>query len=334
VIIGDLNRNGQLQNFPSGPEPDDTSVILRLQQDGTAAPGNPFVPYCSVTTSQLCPIGSGCPTGQTCLTQVRRYYAYGVRNSFGMAIDPDTGDLWDTENGPNNFDEVNRVLPGFNSGWEQIMGPDSLDPQGTGDLFNMPGGASAYSDPEYSWVATIAPTSIIFPVGSALGVAYDGVVLVGDNNTGQLYRFPLNTTRTAFNLSDLVADTAAERDQFAIGSGFGAITDLEIGPDGALYVVSLTNGAIYRISARTGASPTPTATMVPPTATRTATFSPPPVATQTPTRTLTRTATATPPAATATLTPSPSATRSATRTRKPHRTRTPKAPGQSQSTQR
>src|SRR5262249_26110200 len=148
VVIGDLNRNGQLQNFPNAAAPDDTSVILRVKQDGTPAPGNPFVPYCSITTSMTCPSGTGCPGGETCLTQVARYFAYGVRNSFGLTIDPVTGSLWDTENGENDYDEVNLVLPGFNSGWEQIMGPDSRDPQGLADLFNMPGGASAYSDPE------------------------------------------------------------------------------------------------------------------------------------------------------------------------------------------
>ena len=96
------------------------------------APGNPFVPYCSVTTTQACPNGSGCPGGQSCLTRVARYFAYGVRNSFGMAIDPVTGSLWDTENGPGSYDEINLVAPGLNSGWEQIMGPDGRDPQGAG----------------------------------------------------------------------------------------------------------------------------------------------------------------------------------------------------------
>ncbi len=62
----DLNRNGQLQNNAGGAAPDDTSVILRVQQDGTAAPGNPFVPYCSITTTQTCPGGGGCPGGESC----------------------------------------------------------------------------------------------------------------------------------------------------------------------------------------------------------------------------------------------------------------------------
>ena len=50
------------------------------------------------------------------------YYAYGIRNSFGMDFDPITGNLWDTENGPSYGDEINLVEPGFNSGWQAITG--------------------------------------------------------------------------------------------------------------------------------------------------------------------------------------------------------------------
>ena len=51
-----------------------------------------------------------------------RYYAYGMRNSFGMDFDPVTGKLWDTENGPWWADEINIVEPGFNSGWKKVQG--------------------------------------------------------------------------------------------------------------------------------------------------------------------------------------------------------------------
>ncbi len=315
VVIGDLNHNGQTQNIVGGPAPDDTGVILRLEQDGTPAPGNPFVPYCSVTTSTTCPGGGGCPGGETCRTQVGRYYAYGVRNSFGMALDPVTGDLWNTENGPGDYDEVNRVLAGFNSGWNRIMGPDALDPQGVGDLFHMPGAGITYSDPEFSWFNTIAPTGIVFPSGSTLGAPYDTVALVGDSNNGNLYRFPLNGGRTAFDLSafptltDLVANDVTERNLLRIGQGFGSITDLKIGPDGNLYIVSIGLGDIYRVSG----GPTPTST---PTAT----------ITNTPTVTPTRTPTNTPPAPTPTPTATPTSTATATSTITPTAAPTATAP--------
>ena len=104
VVIGDLNRNGQLQNFPSGA-PDDTSVILRLNEDGSIPPDNPFAAEGG---------------------KLAKYYAYGIRNSFGLAFDPVTDSLWLTENGTASFDEINVVDPGFNSGWAQLMGPTAV----------------------------------------------------------------------------------------------------------------------------------------------------------------------------------------------------------------
>jgi hypothetical protein len=87
-------------------------------------------------------------------------------------------------------------------------------------------------------------------------------VLVGDSNLGQLYAFPLDATRTALDLTgysgvaDLVPDSAAERNQFLFGSGFGSVTDLEVGPDRRLYVVSIGRGTVCRIE---GPEPGPAA---------------------------------------------------------------------------
>jgi glucose/arabinose dehydrogenase len=75
VVIGDLNHNGQLQNIATGPPPDDTGVILRLNDDGSVPLDNPFVS-----------LGGN----------LAKYYAYGFRNSFGMAFDPVTAKLWMT----------------------------------------------------------------------------------------------------------------------------------------------------------------------------------------------------------------------------------------------
>ena len=303
VAIGDLNRQGQLENVPTGLARDDSAVVLRVLQDGSPAPGNPFSfrtfhkPQHRSARAAVAVQGGG-----TCLTQVARYFGYGVRNSFGMAIAPTTGALWDTENGPGSFDEVNLVAPGFNSGWRPIMGPDSRDSNGLSDLFNMPGAGSTYSDPEFSWLTPVVVTAILFPVGSALGPSYDNVALIGDFNNAQLYRFPLNAQRTGFDLGafptlgDLVADSTAERNLLRIGSGFGGafggITDLKLGPDGAVYAVSISAGAIYRIRAAETATPTVTATpSLPPTATPTATTTP--TATPTDTRTPSPTPTAT-----------------------------------------
>jgi glucose/arabinose dehydrogenase len=245
VVIGDLNRNGKLQNIPTGPDPDDSGVIFRVDTNGAGLAGNPF--YNALNPSD----------------PMNRYFAYGVRNSFGLTFDPLTGDLWDTENGPNVFDEVNRVTPGFNSGWNQIMGRDVDDPQGQADLWVAPG--SAYSDPEFSWNVPVAPTAPVFPSSPILGCGQLHTLLVGDNNCGQLYRFRPNAARDALTFSspalqDTVANNAGavcsdEMAEILFGSGFPVITDLENGPDGKLYVVALNSGAIYRLGPKAGAFP-------------------------------------------------------------------------------
>jgi aldose sugar dehydrogenase len=253
AFIGDLNRNGQTENFSAGAAPDDTGVIFRVNQDGTPAAGNPFTPYCSVTTATTCTTSANCPVGETCRTQVARYLAYGVRNSFGMTFDPVSGRLWETENGENDMDEVNLIAPGMNGGWEPIMGPDSVDPQGLADLWNMPGAGVTYNDPEFSWQNVIAPTAILFPYATTWGATFNDRVIVGANNTGNIYSLPLNGARTGFdftafpNLLDLVANTGAETNQLTLGTGFNVPTDFEKGPDDNVYVVSLGNGTIYRI---------------------------------------------------------------------------------------
>lgn len=245
AVIGDLNRNGKLQNIPPGADPDDTGVILRIDTNGNGAADNPFF-----TPAEPAP-------------RMNRYFAYGVRNSFGLAFDARTGDLWDTENGPQSYDEVNRVIPGFNSGWNRLMGPDDRDPQGVADLWVAPG--STYRDPEFSWNATVAPTALLFPESPIVGCALQHELLVGDNNCGGIWRFRLNAARdslelTSMPLLDRVADNGADRciaemAEIAFGQAFGAITDLENGPDGMIYVVSITAGQIFRIAPRAGFFP-------------------------------------------------------------------------------
>jgi glucose/arabinose dehydrogenase len=230
IVIGELNRNGQLQNFSGGAAPDDTGVIFRINDDGSAPSDNPFFSQGG---------------------NLAKYFAYGIRNSFGLAFDSVTGRLWDTENGPASYDEINLVEPGFNSGWERIMGPSSRDAQGTSDLVVFPG--SHYAEPKFSWFSTVGPTGIVFMNGASLGVDFQSNVFVGDINNGNLYRFRLNPTRDGFiftdpNLGDLVADNNAELQEIILGSGFVGISDLKVGPDGLLYVLSFSLGRIFVVS--------------------------------------------------------------------------------------
>jgi aldose sugar dehydrogenase len=184
------------------------------------------------------------------------YFAIGIRNSFGLAVDPLTGYLWDTENGPEDFDEINLVESGFNSGWAITKGP-ILEEQKS-KILSFDG--FEYSDPEFTWERTVAPTGLEF-VKSKSFHSYENYLLVGACGTGQIFKFKLNEERTGFefsspHLKDLVAnliDTDSGKKEseptheIVFGDGFGCVTDIKFGTDGFLYVVSITDNSIYRI---------------------------------------------------------------------------------------
>lgn len=184
------------------------------------------------------------------------YAAMGIRNSFGLAVDPITGYLWETENGPDKFDEINMISKKFNSGWSKVAGPSETQ------LQSPPGYEEyEYDDPKFSWESPIGITGISF-ANSDQFVKYKNWLFVGDANNGNIYKFRLNSDRTGFifdsqHLQDFVVniDTSTQSgsinepmDEILFGTNFGLISDIEFGPDGALYVVSLLEGAIYRIS--------------------------------------------------------------------------------------
>jgi glucose/arabinose dehydrogenase len=188
---------------------------------------------------------------------MQKYYAYGIRNSFGLAIDPISGLLWDTENGDDSYDEINIVYPGFNSGWNQIMGPISHSNIEQSDLVEelVVFEGSKYADPVFSWEEQVGVTDLEFLNSTALGPKYAYNLFVGDINNGNLYFFELNENRTGIELydndleelTDQVADDDQELSEFVFGIGFEeGITDVETGPDGFLYILTF-NGSIYRI---------------------------------------------------------------------------------------
>ena len=234
TMIGDLNHRGQVQNIKNGPPPDNTGGIFRINpNDGSPAnKNNPFLTEASLN----------------------KYYAYGIRNGFGLAFDPVTKNLWDTENGPTKYDEINLVRPGFNSGWQRVMGPISASGESQDELVNLPG--SKYADPVFSWEDPPAITDIEFLNSSKLGDKYKNNTFVGDYNNGNLYYFEVNDDRTGIKfdnssqagLSDLVVNNKKELSEITFGTGFGSITDIKTGPDGLLYVLSFDSGKIYRIS--------------------------------------------------------------------------------------
>ncbi|MDR4489485.1 MAG: PQQ-dependent sugar dehydrogenase [Candidatus Nitrosocosmicus sp.] len=239
-VIGEVGgHRTQAQNIEDGPEPNGLGGVLRVTQDGEIVdPDNPI-------------FGDSLP--------LSLYYAMGIRNSFGMDFDPVTGNLWDTEDGPATGDEINLVYPGFNSGWSLIQGFYREDLQGDGatpdDLVYF--GKGSYSDPKFNWVTTIGITALKFLNSEKLGKEYQNNMFVGDINNGLLYRFILNEARDGLSfvkgytgdttpLADFEVNDPKENQPIVFGQGFGGITDIEVGPDGYLYILSYT-GSLFRI---------------------------------------------------------------------------------------
>jgi len=244
VTVGDIDGTFKekyqtmAQNYRNGSFPDGRSGILRVTQEGKPIDGGIM--------------GNNYP--------LNLYYAYGIRNCFGIDWDPLTGDLWDSENGPHYGDEVNRVEPGFNSGWVSVQGIWKPNLDEKGELSLSPkelvdfGGKGRYSPPELIWIPPVAPTAIKFFNSDKLGNQYTNDVFVADANTGSIYHFDLNEKRTELKLhgplKDKIANTIQESKEFIFANGFGRITDLKIGPDGYMYVLSSEDdGAVlYKIS--------------------------------------------------------------------------------------
>ena len=194
VAVGEVHESERAQ------DPDDLGgKILRLNPDGSTPSDNP--------------LGSTNPA-----------YSMGHRNSFGLCVDPSTGMLWETENGPGSDDEVNRIESGGNYGW-----PDQLGP----------GGEPAFIDPVLDFPDVIVPT------GCAV---WRDDLYFGAYGTGLLYRLSLPAAADAH--ADVVGD---------LGAG---VTDLQVGPDGDLYVA--TSDAIWKLADAGSPEPTSSPTTAPP----------------------------------------------------------------------
>ncbi len=218
LVVGDNLERGILTNVKKEVN-FDRGVIFRINFDGKPVSSNPF---------------SG---------NFSKYFAYGIRNGYGLAVDPVTQNIWATENGPRNWDEVNLVFPGFNGGWRKIMGPQNVSKitSETSELVSLDG--SNYSDPEFSWKKAIGVTEIEFLNSKKYGKEYENDLFIGDV-FGNLYHFELNGTRNGFAFSDPllednVADNQAEASSLIFGKNLGVITDIKQGPDGYLYLVSM-----------------------------------------------------------------------------------------------
>jgi aldose sugar dehydrogenase len=252
--IPDEPYKTKTQNVEEGESVDGRAGILRITQDGKPVDAAKGI------------IGNEYP--------LNLYYAYGVKNSFGIDFDPLTGKLWLTENGPKYGDEINLAEPGFNSGSDKIFGIWRVNDEGkklkagegegeekeeeqgkedgdgseyttVGDnpsnLVNFEG-KGHYHAPEFTWDKSVAPTALLFLDSDKLGSAYKNDMFVGSVDSGRIFHFDLNDNRTGLNLKgvleDKIATDSTEYGDILFAEGFSIITDLKQGPDGYLYIVS------------------------------------------------------------------------------------------------
>lgn len=193
---------GEAHEPARAQDPDDLGgKVLRIAPDGSVPPDNPF---------------PGSPV-----------YTLGHRNSFGLCVNPGTGDVWETENGPDRDDEVNLLRPGRDHGWPTVLGP---------------GGGPGFVDPEIVFPRVIVPTGCAFTAPDTMWF--------GDFH-GDLHRARLEGP-----------DLDRVREHRVVLSAGAGITDVAVGPDGRLYVATAT--AILRVTgvrARTqGPAASPTGT--------------------------------------------------------------------------
>jgi glucose/arabinose dehydrogenase len=249
LMVGDIRSvpeggivvKNKAVNYNDGNEPDGRAGILRFNIEGGPVKKEGI-------------LGDNYP--------LNLYYAYGIRNSFGFTFDPVTGNMWDSENGPDYGDEINLVEPGFNSGWAFEMGmgePVSDDiffsnstlPENLVD-FN---GRGKYSFPEFVWYENVGPTALTFLGSEQFGVLKND--LLAADHLGNIYHFSLNENRTKLILDGgldnsmpvILGYTESDNSEQAsvFGGSFGVITDMQIGPDGNLYIVSLSLGKIFKV---------------------------------------------------------------------------------------
>jgi len=224
LLIGDNAASSILTNNSEKPHSYDHGVIIGLTFNGEPADSNPFTE-----------------------PEFSNYYAYGIRNGYGLTVDPVTNRMWDTENGPETGDELNLLFPGFNSGWNKVIGPSWISKYADVSNLSIIEG-SEYSEPEFSWLNSDGITEIEFLKSERFGDDYKNTVFVG-NVFGKMYHLELNQNRDGFYftdsvLADSVADNPKELEEIVFAKNLGIITDIDTGPDGFLYVLSMVHSDV------------------------------------------------------------------------------------------
>jgi aldose sugar dehydrogenase len=179
----------------------DAGKTLRLRDDGSIPPDNPFVGRAGAKAE---------------------IFTYGHRNGYGLAINPETGELWQAEIGPMGGDEVNVLLPGHNYGWPLV----STGRNYTGTLVSdQPWARPGMDNPRFHWVPSISPSSIIFYTGDRFP-RWKNNLFVGSLTEQKLVRIAFRQPSQAEPRESLLVPLHQR------------IRDVQQGPDGYIYVAT------------------------------------------------------------------------------------------------
>jgi len=198
--------------YPSQDLTDPAGSIIRLHEDGGAAEGNPF-------------IGEGPGNLRP------EIYSFGHRNNQGMAMNPETGEIWALDHGPFGGDLLYRVEAGANYGWPQVAhGTEYSTREAIGIGTEAPG----VQEPEHVWEDSMAPSGLAFYDGEAFP-GWDGNLFAGSLLQEQLHRLELN-------------DGEVSHEEILLSGTIGRIRDVRQGPDGLIYLVTdEPDGGVYRM---------------------------------------------------------------------------------------
>ncbi len=191
--------------------------MLRLNDDGTVPDDNPFV---------------DAPGHRP------EIYALGIRNSNGLAWHPETGELWETENGPQGGDEVNIIRAGLNYGWPIV----SYGRAYSGDLTGTHSGpqqtarqAEGIEDPVFFWSPSISPAGLMFYTGDRFP-NWQGDLFVGALRGAELQRLVFNDRGLLVRQQSLLRELGQR------------IREVRQGPDGLIYLLTdEADGALLRL---------------------------------------------------------------------------------------
>ena len=211
-----MTTGASVANMKDAQDPShDKGKVLRLRDDGTVPPDNPFVGRAGYKPE---------------------IYSLGHRNQLGLAIHPQTGAVWSNENGPNGGDEINVILPGRNYGWPDVSLGRSYEGPWQGKFAK-----EGIEPPVVYWMPSIAVSGMAFYTGDRFP-AWKGNVFVGAlrygeiPQTGHLQRVVFNERGEEMRREMLLTELRQR------------IRDVRQGPDGLLYLLTDENpGALLRL---------------------------------------------------------------------------------------